>query len=89
MLETHPCPISGCREACPKHHLMCVAHWRMVPKILQDEVYAAHRPLRRRGATLEQVKAHRSAARRAIDAVTSKLKLNEERARAKQPGFFL
>lgn len=38
MLETRPCAVTGCREACPGSHLMCIRHWRMVPVALQRAV---------------------------------------------------
>lgn len=45
----HPCPIDNCSKLdLPDHLLMCAYHWRMVPKGLQRDVYAAYR----RGAGL-------------------------------------
>lgn len=42
-LETHPCKAEGCGEPCPRTHLMCVRHWRMVPAPLRREVWAEAR----------------------------------------------
>lgn len=39
----HKCPIKGCPAQVPHHQLMCPAHWREVPKKLQQEVYRAYR----------------------------------------------
>lgn len=36
------CPIGGCTILVPPSKLMHLDHWRMVPKRLQDAVYAAY-----------------------------------------------
>lgn len=36
----HTCHIPGCETPCPPRHLFCGTHWAMVPRDLQDEVYA-------------------------------------------------
>lgn len=41
-LSRHQCPIGGCTQLLPNAKLMCLDHWRMVPKALQDAVYAAY-----------------------------------------------
>jgi hypothetical protein len=39
---THPCPIPGCcYRRLPFGLLMCPNHWRLVPRALQKQVYAA------------------------------------------------
>jgi hypothetical protein len=39
---THACPIPGCRyHSLPYGLLMCPDHWRLVPRALQKQVYAA------------------------------------------------
>ncbi len=40
----HPCHADGCKLEIPPRHLMCLKHWRMVPKPLQDEVWKHYRP---------------------------------------------
>lgn len=47
MLDTRACAVTGCREACPASHLMCIRHWRMVPVALRREVGAAFSRWRR------------------------------------------
>ena len=49
MIETHGCAADGCAEACPRQHLMCIRHWRMVPAALRREVIAAYRTYQREG----------------------------------------
>lgn len=34
----HPCPIKTCPEAVTSDRLMCLLHWRMVPKPTQSKV---------------------------------------------------
>lgn len=41
-LGRHQCPVEGCRQLLPHTKLMCLDHWRMVSKPLQDAVYAAY-----------------------------------------------
>ena len=41
-LGRHQCPVEGCRQLLPSSKLMCLDHWRMVSKPLQDAVYAAY-----------------------------------------------
>lgn len=40
----HTCHAARCETPCPPRLLMCPGHWRMVPKAMQDAVYAAYRP---------------------------------------------
>jgi hypothetical protein len=35
----HTCHVPHCATACPPKYLTCPAHWKMVPKEMQDEVY--------------------------------------------------
>jgi hypothetical protein len=61
---THPCPVNGCTEEfVPNEHLMCAAHWRRVPLVLQHEVHTAWN----RGLPTEQ---YREARQAAIDAAS-------------------
>ena len=41
-LGRHQCLVEGCRQLLPHTKLMCLDHWRMVSKPLQDAVYAAY-----------------------------------------------
>lgn len=36
----HDCPIDGCAERLPPRILMCKPHWKMLPRDLQQRVYA-------------------------------------------------
>lgn len=40
----HACHALGCNAAVPPRMLMCLRHWRMVPKPLQADVWATYRP---------------------------------------------
>lgn len=41
---THRCHAEGCEAAVAPKLLMCLRHWRMVPRALQRAVWAAYRP---------------------------------------------
>jgi hypothetical protein len=41
--STHQCPVGGCRTQVRADRLMCVPHWRQVPKPLRDAVWATWR----------------------------------------------
>jgi hypothetical protein len=47
---SHRCHALRCSTQCPSAHLMCGAHWAMVPKDLQTEVYAT---VRMRGSRVD------------------------------------
>jgi endonuclease I len=40
-MPNHLCPIDRCNHSLPQHLLMCSRHWRLVPRQLQQKVYAA------------------------------------------------
>lgn len=40
----HLCHAEACQATVPPKLLMCAKHWRMVPKVLQDEVWALYIP---------------------------------------------
>lgn len=42
-MSTHPCPISGCDNEVARDQLVCLTHWRMVPKQLGRDLYRAWR----------------------------------------------
>lgn len=42
MIEHH-CHAIGCTTTCVPERLMCLRHWRMVPKDLQREVWRTYR----------------------------------------------
>lgn len=41
---THKCHAVGCRRAVPPELLMCLKHWRAVPKDVQRAVWRNYRP---------------------------------------------
>ncbi len=43
-MSAHTCHAIGCAERCPPKRLFCLRHWRMVPGVVQDAVWAAYRP---------------------------------------------
>lgn len=42
-MTVHRCHALGCDVACKPEHLMCAAHWAMVPVRAQRRVYATYR----------------------------------------------
>lgn len=40
----HVCHAEGCNVEVPPRMLMCLPHWRMVPRPLQDAVWATYIP---------------------------------------------
>lgn len=40
----HHCHAKGCQTTCAPERLMCLTHWRMVPRALQWAVWATYRP---------------------------------------------
>ena len=42
--EAHHCHATGCTTHCKPEWLMCYRHWKMVPRTLQQAVWAAYRP---------------------------------------------
>lgn len=66
----HTCHAIGCNLIVPPRMLMCLRHWRMVPKALQADVWATYRP----GQEIDKQpsEAYRLAQRAAIDAVAQK-----------------
>jgi hypothetical protein len=40
---SHTCHALNCQRRCRPEYLMCLAHWRMVPRSLQNEVYRHYR----------------------------------------------
>lgn len=41
---THTCHARGCETVVPPRLLMCLKHWRMVPRDMQTAVWRAYRP---------------------------------------------
>ena len=39
----HTCHARGCKVVVPPERLMCLAHWRMVPRSIQQAVWRSYR----------------------------------------------
>lgn len=67
---THTCHARSCVVAVPPRLLMCLTHWRMVPKPLQQRVWAEYRP----GQEVDKnpSREYLAAAQRAIDHVAKR-----------------
>lgn len=66
----HTCHAHGCTAEVPPKLLMCLKHWRMVPKALQRAVWATYRS----GQEIDKQasREYLEAAKAAIDAVHTK-----------------
>jgi hypothetical protein len=64
---SHPCPINGCTTPAKDGQLMCLKHWRRVPKALNHAVFATYRNLR------NDPEAYRQARDEAIRVVNEKV----------------
>lgn len=73
----HRCAVPGCQADIPRHLLMCMDHWRMVPAPVQREVTGAWKAVKNSRTELgrpglAQCRAHSVAAARAVDEVLAK-----------------
>lgn len=66
----HLCHAEGCGTAVPPRMLMCRRHWRMVPRALQDAVWAEYVPGQERRK--DPTESYLDAAHEAIRAVAAK-----------------
>ena len=66
------CPVSICDLTIKLTHVMCLTHWRMVPKPLQVEVWDTWHARQFIGSP-DSIKHHESAKQRAVDTVDKKL----------------
>lgn len=69
---SHRCAAVGCQHQVRVGFLMCMDHWRMVPKPLQRDVWTWFRLMGRRGAPADAGQRYAQAVNAAIDAVHSK-----------------
>lgn len=74
---SHHCHAKNCTKVVPPSKLMCLKHWRMVPRELQRAVWATYRP----GQEVDKKpsREYLEAARAAIDAVAAKEAPHAER----------
>ena len=81
------CQAEGCQHQVQRGHLMCLPHWRMVPKQLQEAVRAAWR-VQRTTNSLQALRAYMDARREAIGAVADKQRARQAAAAASTPPLF-
>ena len=70
---THQCPISGCTWQVPDDRLMCLTHWKLVPKYTQRQVtveWNAVRSAKTSQVRLAAIVRHRDAMRVAIQSIS-------------------
>lgn len=84
-LPTHRCMAVGCQHEVQGGFLMCLPHWRQVPKALQREVWEAWREVGRHANGRER---HARAMQAAIDAVHTKQLAARARADDKTKPLF-
>ena len=80
---SHACAADGCELTVADDKLMCLAHWRMVPRPLQIDIWRAWRAVlsaRDRARKLEAMKLHRAARDAAVAAVREREIRRELRA---------
>ena len=69
-MSAHHCHAKGCTRIVPPSKLMCLRHWRMVPRELQRAVWATYRPGQE--SDKRPSREYLEAARAAIHAVAAK-----------------
>ena len=84
----HRCEAVSCQHLVQPGFLMCVGHWRQVPKKLQAEVWRTWRALNHRNAGSEDALRYRKAKQAAIDAVHQKQLRAKSRADASTRPLF-
>jgi hypothetical protein len=70
-MSAHLCHARGCKTPVPRRMLMCRAHWAMVPRDLQERVWATYQEGQEEGRA-PVTEAWQQAACDAIDAVVAK-----------------
>lgn len=69
---THHCAARGCRLQVSAARLMCLAHWRLVPKLTQRAVWAHYRRGQERDGWAGTTSEYRAAVRAAVNAVAER-----------------
>lgn len=69
-LQQHTCHAEGCETVVPPRMLMCLKHWRLVPKALQADVWEHYQPGQER--TKDPTPEYLGAAQAAIRAVATR-----------------
>ncbi|HVT78327.1 MAG TPA: hypothetical protein VHD87_14925 [Acidimicrobiales bacterium] len=68
--RSHHCHAFGCKALVPPRRLMCLRHWRLVPRALQEAVWESYRPGQER--RMDPSHAYLLAAAAAVRAVARK-----------------
>lgn len=76
---TQKCLIANCTAMIPSGSVMCLKHWRMVPKEMQRDVWRHYR-----AGDVRQSLAYQNAAKAAAQAVEEKLLKKAERSDSPQ-----
>lgn len=80
----HTCHVTGCPVEVPPAKLMCLRHWRMVPRQLQSAVWTEY--VHGQEVRKDPTRLYLSAARAAIDAVATKK--GRDKPRVPEPRLF-
>jgi hypothetical protein len=77
----HTCHAEGCERRVPPKMLMCARHWRMVPRVIQRDVWAQYQPGQERmDGTAGVTHDYLDAARAAVEAVATIEEVERHRA---------
>ena len=68
MTTLKPCPIKGCDGFSKPNQLMCLRHWRRVPRALNHAVFDTYRAMHQNWAAVEAYRQARDAAIAAVEA---------------------
>lgn len=79
------CAAVGCQHSITRPLLMCMDHWRMVPKAVQRQVWAAYRRL---NTDPTAYITHRNAVQAAVEAVRGKQLARNAKRDAHTPDLF-
>jgi hypothetical protein len=69
---SHRCAAVGCQHEVRRGYLMCLDHWRMVPKPVQRDVWAWYRLMGLASAPRDAATRYHQAVQAAVDAVHTK-----------------
>lgn len=92
-VRLHPCAVANCGRPVPRHLLMCMDHWRMVPAPLRREVTAAWKVVqasaREEGRpSLSATRNHQQICQQAAQAVVDKMAARQQDAEQILGDFF-
>lgn len=83
MMRRHECHAEGCHTPCHPSRLMCLPHWKAVPKDLQDRVLKTYQAGQEAGQSTPSQAWHLAA-----DAAIISVALQERRPSRATMGFF-